>query len=129
LTDYLSFLAVRKLVGEAFHQEKIASYRQQVADFEPIPLHKVTRAGEICELYKYRYAPLDVACHGAGVGEETMWNWIREVLNSDGQVTDYGFLLSSFAKAGIPKETIDYLVAQYIENEEAKQNVLAKLAE
>jgi hypothetical protein len=129
LTDYLSFLAVRELVGEAFHREKIASYRQQVANFEPIPLHKVTRAGEICEQYKYRYAPLMLLAMEQEVGEETMWNWIREVLNSDGQVTDYGFLLSSFAKAGIPQETIDYLVAQYIENEEAKQNVLAKLAE
>jgi hypothetical protein len=61
------------------------------------------------------------------VGEEAMWAWIREVLQSDGQVTDYGFLLSSFAKAGIQQETIDYLVAQYIEGEEAKQNVLGKL--
>lgn len=127
LTDYLSFLAVRKLVGEAFHQEKIASYRQQVADFEPIPLHEVTRAGEICERYKYRYAPLMLLAIEREVGEETMWDWIREVLNSDGQVTDFGFLLSSFAKAGIPQETIDYLVEQYIEGEEAKQNVLGKL--
>jgi hypothetical protein len=128
LTDYLSFLAVRKLVGETFFQEKMASYCKQVADFEPIPLHKVAKAGEICEIYRYRYAPLIFLAMEREIGEEAMWNWIRVVLTSDGQSTDYAFLLSSFARAGIPQETIDYLVEQYFESRDAKQNVLAKLA-
>ncbi len=127
LTDYLSPHAVRHFSGEEFFGKRISVYRENVARFEPIPLNKVSRAGEIGEMYRYRYVPLMLLAVEKEIGEEAMWAWMKEVINSDGQVTDYDFLLSSFSRAGIPQDTIDFLVRQYIESENAKQHILDRL--
>lgn len=129
LTDYMSLHAIRHVGGDALYKEVIGFYTRVVQNYEPVSLNLVEKPGEIDEYYRYRYAPLMLAAIEKEIGEEAMWEWMREVIESGGQLTDYGFLLSSFAKAGIPQETIDYLVAQYIESDQAKQNVLAKLAE
>ena len=75
----------------------------------------------------WMFVPLMLLAMEKEIGEEAMWAWMKQAINSDGQVTDYDFLLSSFSRAGIPQDTIDFLVRQYIEGENAKQHILDRL--
>ena len=75
----------------------------------------------------WMFVPLMLLAMEKEIGEEAMWAWMKEVINSDGQVTDYDFLLLSFSRVGIPQDTIDFLVRQYIESENAKQHILDRL--
>jgi hypothetical protein len=61
------------------------------------------------------------------LGEKDMWNWIRQVINSENEVTDYDFFINTLRDAGIDDKKIESIESLYISSERAKQNVLSKL--
>ncbi|MFO7575949.1 MAG: M1 family aminopeptidase [Bacteroidales bacterium] len=127
LTDYLAILAIKQIEGEAFYREIISDYAKQVAKFEPIPLNKITMPGEIDEFYRYRYAPLLLTAIEKEVGEETMWAWAREVIGSNGQLTDFDFFKSTLMAAGISEDTVEKIIEKFIDNKNALQNIMEKI--
>jgi hypothetical protein len=61
------------------------------------------------------------------VGEETMWAWAREVIGSNGQLTDFDFFKSTLMAAGVTENMFDNIFENLIDNENALQNVLEKI--
>lgn len=127
LTDYLAILAIKHLEGESFYSEIISSYAGQVSAFEPVPLNKITRPNEIDELYRYRYTPLLLTAIEKEVGEETMWAWAREVIDSNGQLTDFDFFRLTLLAAGVAEDMFDNIFKNLIDNENALLNVLERI--
>ena len=56
-----------------------------------------------------------------------MWKWIREIIKSDNEVTDYDFFIETLRNAGISEKKIELLESRYITAKNAKTNVIDKL--
>jgi hypothetical protein len=127
LTDYLSLQSTKNIIRKTTYEKIIDKYIGEVRNFEVAPINSITDANQISEKYRYNYVPLLLTAIEKELGEKDMWNWIRQVINSENEVTDYDFFINTLRDAGIDDKKIESIESLYISSERAKQNVLSKL--
>ncbi len=124
ITEYMSLLATRDLIGEKTYRSKLIDYLSEINGYEPKSLSTINN-GEIDEIYRYAYMPLLLSALEKKVGKEAMWRWLSTLINTDRNIaTDFTFFKSSLLKSGIPEA--DYKVFEFIciNANNAKENVV-----
>ena len=70
----------------------------------------------------YYYAPILFLAIKKEIGEQAMWQWLKEMVNSKAEVTDYTFLLTTFRKAVPDQNVAANIEAKYFTSQDALKN-------
>ncbi len=124
VTEYMSLLITKQIIGEAAYKSTLKNYLEQIADYKPKPLSSITN-DEIDETYRYVYFPLLLCTLEKKVGQEVMWNWLKILVNEPKNVeNDFSFFKSTLLKSGVSENNFKNFEFICINAENAKENVV-----
>lgn len=128
-TEYLSLRLTQDVLSDSLYRQKLASKRQRLQGFQAVPFAQVQseKAYGNRELYVYYYTPVLLTALQRELGDELMWAWLRTILTTPTERTDYAFLVRTLqATLGDPART-QRLVARYFEDAHSLDNALQQL--
>jgi hypothetical protein len=127
--EYLALHITRTQISDSMYQEKLEAKVRAMRNLVPTPMANINSNTDYKnrELYVYYYAPLIFSAIEKEIGEEKMWKWIKELLQSPAVFTNYTFLKNSLEKVVNDKTMFALLKKKYLTAENGLQNAVAKL--
>ena len=128
-TEYLSLRLTKELLSDSLYRQKLASKLQRLQGFRAVPFAQVQseKAYGNRELYVYYYTPLLLSALQRDLGDELMWAWLRAILTTPTERTDYAFLVRTLtATLGDPTRA-KQLAARYFEDEHALATAIRRI--
>ncbi len=128
-TEYLSLKLVEELQGKDFYTKKIDKKFEYLTDFKTTPISKIKSISEIedRQTFVYDYAPMMFISIEKEIGAKKMWEWIRKVLDTKTNFTNYEFLLSTLREALNDEKKTQKIVEQYFNNNKSTENIINNL--
>ncbi len=128
VTDYISLLAIREILGETLYKQNLSEYIAQIKDYKVTPLTDIKKSGEVDEMYKYIYIPLLLTALEKEIGKDKIWSWLHIILTSKNvNRTNYAFLKSTLLESGLTEKEFTNFENIYIKGANAKQKVIEKV--
>jgi len=123
-TEYLSLQYIKEKLGDSLYNQKIRKYIDAVYEAKDItPINKVTNTYQSTEVFKYRYVPLLLVALEKKIGQEKMWKWLQNVLQTKSATTNYVFFKNSLLNAGVDAQTFQSFEYLYINSDKALKNI------
>jgi hypothetical protein len=128
-TEYLSLRLTKELLSDSLYQQKLASKLRRVQDFHALPFAQVQseKAYGSRELYVYYYTPLILTAIQREVGDQQMWAWLRTLLTTPTERTDYAFLVRTLRATLADQNQAQQVVARYFDDAHALDNARQRL--
>lgn len=125
-SEYLSFKVTKTLIADSIYQNVINKKIKALAKFEGTPFSQIKNKGDLKnrEFYAYYYAPIIFTAIEKEIGEKKMWSWLRNILNTPTELTDYAFFEKTFDAAVTNKTEAERIKAKYFQSAEALQNAI-----
>lgn len=122
--EYLALTAVRKFDGDDIYKAALGSKLNRVEKFKPIPFAQIGSEQDYKsrELYVYNYAPIILCAIEKEIGRDAMWKWIRLILNSKEDMTNYTFMKHTLTQAVFDKEKLQKVITLYMESDMSLDN-------
>lgn len=127
--EFLSLELTKEIIGTEVYESKMAYKVKELDGFSPISIGKIKGESDYNdrELYVYYYAPIVFTAIEKEIGKEKMWNWIKAILKTETNFTDYEFLISTLRTALNNKQQIELIENQYLISEESLKNALERI--
>lgn len=127
--EYLSLKLVEELKGKKTYNQLLEEKFEVLKTFKTIPISKINSISDIKdkERFVYNYAPLMFIAIEQEIGKEKMWEWLKNILNTNTVFTNYDFLLSTLHKTVNNEKTILKIVDNYFNSEESMENIITQL--
>nr|GFC29449.1 hypothetical protein [Tanacetum cinerariifolium] len=129
LTEYSALALTKSLFSDSVYQQKLRGKLKALKDFKAVPFANVTsgKSYENRELYVYYYTPIVFTAIQHEIGEEQMWRWLRTILTTPAERTDYLFLLNTL-KATLPDQNrAKEIAARYFEDSQSLVNAIEEI--
>ncbi len=128
-TEYLSLKLVEELQGKDFYNKKIEKKFEYLSDYKTVPIAKIMSIREIedRETFAYDYAPMMLIAIEKEIGTKKMWEWIRRILNTKTDFTNYDFLLSTLRNTVNDEKKVQKIIEQYFISEKSTENIVNSL--
>jgi len=128
-TEYLSLKLVEEIQGKKNYIEKIDKKFEYLADFKTLPISKIKSISDIKDrqTFVYDYAPIMFIAVEKEIGSKKMWEWIRKILETKTDYTNYDFLLSTLRITLNDDKKIEKIIEQYFNNDKSTENIINKL--
>jgi hypothetical protein len=125
-TEYISLTLTQQLISDSIYQQKVAGKLKRLKDFKAIPFAKIMseKSYHSRELYVYYYTPIILTAIQREIGEKQMWSWLRTILTTPTERTDYAFLVATLSTTLANQTQVKRLVARYFEDEQALANAI-----
>lgn len=127
--EYLSFKVTKSLFADSVYQNIINKKLKALEKFQPVPLSSIKYNGDIKdrEFYVYYYAPIIFTAIEKEIGEKKMWQWMRNMLNTKTELTDYDFFEKTFNLAVNDKAKSNAIKAKYFSSPDALDSAIATI--
>lgn len=128
--EFLSFELTRNLEGDNISQSLLIDKKSSLTYFSNYqPLSRVRTENDYGnrEYYLYYYAPILFLAIEKEIGEKAMWTWLKAMVNSRADVTDYSFLVTTFRNSVADKSIAARIEAKYLSSTDALKNALEEL--
>jgi hypothetical protein len=127
--EYLSLKLIEELQGKEFYTKKIDKKFEYLTDFKTTPISKIKTISEIedRQTFVYDYAPMMFIAIEKEIGARKMWEWIRKVLETKTNFTNYEFLQSTLRETLNDEKKIQKIVEQYFNNDKSTENIINNL--
>lgn len=102
--EYLSIKAAAEEYGKDSTLSYIKNAGRLLKGKKIVPLHKITKAEEIDDLYRYSYGPLLLLAFEQKFGEKKTYKFLQTAIKRTGERTDYEFLKSTAIQTGISEK-------------------------
>ena len=127
--EYLSMKASKKILGNSVYEDMLDKKIKRLKDFTIVPFAKIKSSKDYGDRndYVYIYAPLIYIAMEKEIGEEKMIKWMRTILNSKAELTNYKFLtqtLGTILNDNIKSNTI---IEKYFTSDSSIQNLIQTL--
>ena len=128
-TEYISLTLTKDLLSDSIYQQKIRSKLNALKNFRAVPFAKVTseKLYGNRELYVYYYAPLLFTAIQQEIGEQQMWHWLRALLITPTERTDYQYLTNTLKATLANQIQAKELISRYFEDDQALANAIRKI--
>ncbi len=128
-TEYLSFKAVRQLISDSLYKKTIGNKIKALSSFEATPLARVNSRKDFQnrEFYVYYYVPIILTAIESEIGEKQMWKWMRTVLLTKTDFTNYAFLEKTLESSLQDKNLLERIKANYLNSDKSLQNAVEKI--
>jgi hypothetical protein len=125
-TEYLSLTLTKQLISDSSYQQKVADKLKRLKAFKAIPFAKITseKSYNSRELYVYYYTPIILTAIQREIGEKQMWSWVRTILTTPTERTDYSFLVTTLSASLASQSQVKTIVARYFEDDQALANAI-----
>jgi hypothetical protein len=123
--EFLSFKVTQNLVGDSVYRKKVQDKYDALANFSPTPVSRIRSNTQYNnrELFVYYYAPLIFIAIEKEIGEKKMWEWLKSLLETKTDFTNYAFLTSTLESVVKDKAKTDLIKTKYLESEKAMEHV------
>ena len=129
--EYLSLTITKKLISDSVYKKVIESKFQSLHNFNspPVPFAAVKSHNDYDnrDLYVYYYAPLIFTAIEKEIGEETMWKWLRSILQTPATFTNYHFLEQTLSRVLNDTAKFNLIRSKYFTADSVIKNVSATL--
>jgi hypothetical protein len=127
--EYLSLSVTKKLISDSVYKTKLESKLRSLRNFQPVPFASVKSVSDYHdrELYVYYYAPLIFTAIEKEIGEKTMWEWLRSVLQTPAAHTNYQFMEQTLGDVLKDKEKFNMIRSKYFTTDSVVKNVATAL--
>jgi len=128
-TEYMSLKLTEDLLGTELYNKKLADKFNQLDNYKPVPFAQVNSKANIenREIYVYYYAPVIFLAIEKEIGKDKMWNWLKTILGTKAEFTNYEFLISTLKNTLKDNEKFNMIEMTYFKNENSVENALNKL--
>jgi len=127
-TEFLAFKVTKKLISDSAYTKQLNDKIRAMKNFQPLPVSKIRKEEDFRnrELYVYYYVPVVLLAVEKEVGEKAMWKWLRTMLNTPTDFTDYAFLEKTFMTS-FPQKDAERIKAKYFDSNEALKNAVSEV--
>jgi hypothetical protein len=127
--EYLSFKATKNLSADSVYQKIIDKKIKSLEKFEPVPLASIKNKNDYHnrEFYVYYYVPIMLTAIEKEIGEKAMWKWMRTMLSTKTNFTDYDFFEKTFDASMTDKNKSQRIKEKYFTSAESQQNAIAEI--
>ena len=77
--------------------------------------------------YVYNYFPTVLLAIEKEIGEKKMWKWVKLLLTTDADLTNYDFLKQTFIEAIDNTKKSNYLIKKYFISKNSLENALKEI--
>jgi hypothetical protein len=129
LSEYLSFKATQALISDSLYKGKIKDKARSIQSFEVIPFGKIKSHSDYRnrEYYVYYYAPIIFTAIEKEIGEAKMWEWLRSLLQTKTEFTNYTFLEQTLQVVLQDKAKLDLIRSAYFHSDQSIENAVEKV--
>jgi len=130
--EYLSFNLTRNVEGEVpYHKLLINKFDglNNLHNYKPFTMIKTEADYGNREYYLYYYAPVLFLAIEKEIGEQAMWKWLKAMVATKSDHTNYKFLLNTFDNTVTDPGIREKIINKYFISENALQNAKIELAE
>ncbi|MFD2512440.1 hypothetical protein ACFSRY_01065 [Pontibacter locisalis] len=129
-TEYMACKLTEAYFDKAVYQEKINTKIRNLKEFKAVPFAKVTSEADYGsrERYVYNYGPIILMAIEKEIGEKHMWRWIRTLLETKADFTDYAFLESTLRSVVKDEKKLKSVKEKYFESENSLENAVTAVA-
>jgi len=130
-SEFLSLEVAKQVIADSIYQKKINDKIKSLKDFTAVPFAKVKSNSDYKnrELYVYYYAPLIFTAIEKEIGEQAMWLWLRAILNTTAEHTNYEFLKNTLNTILQNKEKVAMIESTYFDSDKSLDNAINKIGQ
>jgi len=130
-SEFLSLEVAKQLIADSISQKKINDKIKALKDFAAVPFAKVKSNTNYKnrELYVYYYAPLIFIAIEKEIGEQAMWLWLRAILNTPAEHTNYEFLKKTLSTVLRDKGKVEIIESRYFDSDKSLENAIDKIGQ
>lgn len=127
--EYLSLKLSLDLLGKDVYQKEINEKFEFLSDFKAIPFQKIKTTADYVDrqTYVYDYAPIVFLAIEKEIGEKQMWQWIRTLLQSKTEMTNYDFMIKTLDSVLKDKTKLENIISKYFDSDDSVENAIKKL--
>ena len=128
-TEFISLEAAKQVIADSVYQKKVNDKIKVLKDFKAIPFARITSASDYNdrELYVYYYAPLIFTAIEKEIGEQKTWLWLRTILMTPADHTNYLFLESTLQAALNDKDKTELIKTKYFDSDSSLSNAISEI--
>ncbi|MCC9044577.1 hypothetical protein LNQ81_18060 [Myroides sp. M-43] len=129
--EYLSWQLTKDVLGKEIYNGIVSKKITALDKFKEkiIPFSKIKSQQEYLnrELYVYYYAPLLFEAIQKEIGDKQMWNWLRMILMTETDFTNYTFLCSTLKETLKDDKKFEEIKEKYFEGENSIKNAVNRI--
>ena len=130
-SEYISSKAIEQVLGQKAYNEKVKAITSKVVkdDRTYIAISEIKTESDCINYYTYvyNYFPTILLAIEKEIGETTMFEWVKKILITDANITDFQFLKNTLEKTIGNKSKSDMIIAKYLTSDKANENALEKI--
>jgi hypothetical protein len=125
-TEFLAFNATRSRISDSAYQALFQRKLNAIKGMPITPFASIRTADDFHnrEFYLYYYTPIVLTAVEKVIGEEAMWTWLRTMVTTKTDFTDYEFFERTFDAAVRDKDKAALVKSRYFTSDEALQNII-----
>ncbi|MDR3697947.1 hypothetical protein [Mucilaginibacter sp.] len=125
--EFLSLKATKNLFVDSIYQKIIKNKLKSLEKFKAKPFSLIKNDDDFNNrnLYVYTYAPVILMAIEKEIGEKSMWLWMKNMLNTKTDFTDYQFFEKTFDASITDKTEAEKIKKKYFIAEDALSNAVA----
>ncbi len=127
--EYLSLKLVEDLQGKELYDKKIKEKMEYLDGYKTLPISKIKSITEIenREMFVYIYAPMMFVAIEKEIGKEKMWKWIKNILETKSEFSNYDFILETLRKTIQDEKKAQLIISNYFSAENSVENAVNRV--
>lgn len=129
--EYLAMKVTKEMISDSLYKDKIRAKLRALRNFKPIAFSGIHSPNDYHdrELYVYYYSALIFTAIEKEIGEESMWKWIRLLLQTPARFTNYTFIKQTLSEALHDQQQLEQIRNNYFTGDKVIEHVAAILGE
>jgi hypothetical protein len=125
-SEYLSWQVGKHLMNDSTYIKMVKQKIKALNNFTATPFGNITSQSDYKnrELYVYYYAPLIFSAIEKEVGEQVMWKWLKAILETKADFTNYAFLEQTLSSVLPEKNKMETLKSKYFYSDQSLENAI-----
>lgn len=130
-TEYMALKLTEENQTEKNYDEVIDKKVENLKDFKPNSFSMVKSVTDIAnrQTYVYDYAPIIFIAIEKEIGKKKMWEWLRNILETKVEFTNYDFLVSTLKNTLKNDKKSELIINTYFNNVNSTENAIKTLTE
>jgi hypothetical protein len=130
-TEYMALKLTEENQTEKNYDEVLVKKIKNLKDFKPNSFSMVKSITDISnrQTYVYDYAPIIFIAIEKEIGKKKMWEWLKNILETKTEFTNYNFLVSTLKNTLKNDKTTEIIINQYFANVNSTENAIKRINE
>jgi hypothetical protein len=128
--EFMAFEATRNRISDSAYRQLFQRKLKAAEGLKITPFSMIRSEADYNsrELYLYYFTPIVLTAVEKEIGEEAMWAWLRTMVGTRTDFTDYAFFESTFDKAVRDTAKAAEVKRKYFTSDQALQNAIVELS-